>query len=147
MASGAAPAPSVDVEYLKMIQSVIDRLAQNSFQTKSWSIGLATAILAAGSISQRMPVSVLAFFPAICFGVLDAYYLRRERLFRSLYDAASSGKAPRFSMDTRPYHGRICSWGSVLKSPAILLVHVPIIAVIAVVVTAFAILTSMKGSG
>jgi len=147
MASTPQAAPAVDVEYLKLIQGVVDRLAQNSFHAKSWSVGMAAAILTVGTISQRSQASVLAFFPAICFCLLDAYYLRRERLFRALYDAAVRADAPRFCLDTRPFEGPATSWGSVLRSPAILLAHIPIVAVIALVIATSLILNLMKGAG
>jgi hypothetical protein len=142
-----AAAPVVNVEYLKMLQSVVDRLAHNSFQTKNWSVGLAAAILALGSLPSRATTCVLAFFPAICFAALDIYYLRQERLFRALYRAAAAGIAHEFSMDTRPYKDKTTSLGAVIKSPALWLVHGAIMVLIAlVVIAAFTILSSAKGA-
>jgi len=142
MSSAPQPAPSIDVEHLKMIQSVVDRLAQNSFATKNWSVGLITAILAFSTVTQKAPTAVLAFFPAICFGALDVFYLRQERLFRALYRAASMGQAPSFSMDTSPFKDQNTGVVSVVRSPAVWLVHGAIITVIMLVVLAATILTS-----
>lgn len=148
MGSVPQPAPAVDVEYLKMIQTVIDRLAQNSFSTKNWSVGLITAMLAFSTVTQKATTAVLAFFPAICFCALDVFYLRQERLFRALYRAASTGQAPRFSMDTAPYKNSKTGVLSVLTSPALWLVHGAIMLVILLVaVAAVTILTSTKGQG
>jgi hypothetical protein len=145
MGSAPTPAPAVDIEYLKMIQLVIDRLAGNSFQTKTWSVSLIAAILAFSTLSQQAPTAFLGLFPAICFFLLDAYYLRQERLFRALYRAATAGEAQRFSMDTSPYESRQNSLWSVIRSPAILLVHGPIMVLFSLVVVAFTILASAKG--
>jgi hypothetical protein len=99
MATGVQPAPTFDVEYLKMIQSVINRLAQNSFHAKSWSVAAVTAMLAFTSRSSQAASYALALFPAFCFWVLDAYYLRQERLFRALYSSAAAGDVLPYSMD------------------------------------------------
>lgn len=148
MGSAPQPASSVDVEYLKMIQSVIDRLAQNSFTTKNWSVGLITAILAFSTVTQQASTAVLALFPAICFCALDVFYLRKERLFRALYNAASRGEASKFSMDTSPYKNDKSEVLSVMASPSIWLVHgVIFVVILLVVVAAMTIFSIAKGRG
>lgn len=134
---GAAPqvALTTDVEHLKMIQAVVSRLAQNSFQTKSWSVTVVTAILAFSSRSAQEATCALAFFPAICFWMLDAYYLREERLFRALYVAAVTGEVPRFSMDKSAFETKVSSWPATMLAPAIVLVHAIILVVITIVIT------------
>jgi len=147
MGSTAEPAPAIDVEYLKMIQSVIERLAQNSFTIKNWSVGLITAILAFSTVTQRASTAILALFPAICFCALVVFYLRQERLFRALYRAASIGQARRLSMDTSPYQDDNTGVLSVMASPAIWLIHGAIVVVILLVVVVTMIILSSKGQG
>jgi hypothetical protein len=148
MGSAPQPAPAANVEHLKMIQSVIDRLAQNSFATKNWSVGLIAAILAFSTVTQQAQTAVIAFFPLICFFWLDVYYLRQERLFRVLYRAAASGGVEAFSMSTHPYEkNENVGVLSVVKSPAIWLVHGSILVVILLVVAAAMTILSTKGQG
>ncbi|MDE0668129.1 MAG: hypothetical protein OXI48_03775, partial [bacterium] len=74
--------------YLAMIQGVINRLAQNSFLLKGWSVLLVSALLAVAAGSSEDWILPVAFLPAVAFWGLDGYYLRQERLFRRLYDHA-----------------------------------------------------------
>lgn len=48
---------------------------------------------------------VAAFCAVALFWCLDGYYLRQERLFRSLYDYVRTSETggTDYSMDTRPY--------------------------------------------
>ena len=137
MGTAVQPVPVVDAEYLKMIQAVINRLAQNSFQAKSWSVAVVTAILAFSSRSAQAATCALALFPAFCFWILDAYYLRQERLFRALYGAAASGGAARYSMDTSPYEANVQSTEATMFATPVILVHAIIVVVIGIVITVF----------
>jgi hypothetical protein len=75
------------VKHLELIQAVINRMAGNSALLKGWSVTLAAALigLAAGK-DARVQYALLGLFPPVFFAVLDAFYLRQERLFRKLYD-------------------------------------------------------------
>jgi hypothetical protein len=80
---------------LDIIQDVVIRLAANSFQVKTWMMGIVTAILAfkneeifsAGKTVSNagLWISLVLLFPVIMFWYLDAFFLRNERLYRELY--------------------------------------------------------------
>jgi hypothetical protein len=71
------------IKELTLIQDIIKRMASNSFLVKGWAITLIVAtLLFKGSRIQIL----IAFIPLIAFWILDAYYLRQERLYRKLYD-------------------------------------------------------------
>jgi hypothetical protein len=74
------------VKHLEMIQVVINRLATSSFLIKGWALTIAAAFFAilAGRLSWK--ISLAGFIPLVAFWLLDAYYLRKERMFRRLYD-------------------------------------------------------------
>lgn len=74
------------VEHMKMIQDVVNRLADNSFKYKGWSVTLVTGLLAVAAKDLQAAYAVIALLPATVFWWLDAYYLREERLFRRLFD-------------------------------------------------------------
>jgi hypothetical protein len=79
-------------KHLEFIQAVITPLANNSFAYKGWAITLLAAILAlvgqGVGVDKAGPNAILAgLIPAFAFWALDARCVRRERMFRCLYDA------------------------------------------------------------
>ncbi|WQX24783.1 hypothetical protein E5P66_06705 [Helicobacter pylori] len=73
-------------EELKILQGVINRMAQNSLECKKWTLALAVGVLSLKieTISHLYGLCVLGVLLA-CFYLLDAYYLTQERLFREQY--------------------------------------------------------------
>ena len=65
-------------------QGIINRMAQNSFTIKGWAVTVITALLAFGNKDTERYFAVLAFYPTLAFWGLDAYFLMKERQFRSL---------------------------------------------------------------
>jgi hypothetical protein len=121
-------------EHLKLIQSVISRLANNSFLLRGWAVTLASAILALGSQGRSQTLCFLAIGPAILFAFLDAYYLWQERLFRELYNAVVVGasEVKPFSMDTSFARAHVRYQRS-LRSTTVLLFYGGLIALITAV--------------
>lgn len=74
------------IEELKILQSVINRMAQNSLECKKWTLALAVGVLSLKieAISHLYGLCVLGVL-LLCFWFLDAYYLTQERLFREQY--------------------------------------------------------------
>ena len=73
------------INHLIMIQEIINRMGNNSFALKGWTVGIMIAIYAfAGQNSHRAVIITLV--PVIVLWFLDAYYLMLERKFRALYD-------------------------------------------------------------
>ncbi len=73
-------------EELKILQGVINRMAQNSLECKKCTLALAVGVLSLKieAISHLYGLCVLGVLLA-CFYLLDAYYLTQERLFREQY--------------------------------------------------------------
>lgn len=124
------------VSHLGMIQAVITRMASNSFLIKGWSLTLTAAIFALAADQGRASMAAVAFLPVVMFWLLDAYFLRQERLFRKHYDAVrtAEGSASDFSMNTSPYLGKVSGLPRVALSQTLLLFHGSIV-LTAVVVT------------
>lgn len=74
------------IKYLEMIQSVITRMASNSFYLKGWSITLVTALFALTAKDNRNLFFLIAYIPIIFFWALDSYYLSLERQYRNLFN-------------------------------------------------------------
>ena len=119
------------IKHLELIQSIITRMNTNSFQIKSWTVTLISAILALYASTKNANFILLGIFPAIVFWFLDAYYLTQERRFRGLYDnvAGISGGSPVtvFSMNTAPYKGKTYSYWNVMWSRTIWTVYLLLI--------------------
>jgi hypothetical protein len=72
-------------QYFTIIQGVINRMAQNSFLIKAWTVTLIAAIfILTFSIVNILIFGVLLAI-TIIFWVLDSYYLKLERVYRRLY--------------------------------------------------------------
>ena len=97
------------IKHIEMIESIIERMAKNSFQLKGWSmtlIALVGAISAQGSDKRFI---LLAFIPIIGFWILDSFYLQQERKYKQLYKnvIAKDETQIDFSMDTSMVTGTI----------------------------------------
>jgi hypothetical protein len=124
------------LKYLEMIQSIISRMANNSFLIRGWSITLVAALFALSAKDSELLFLCLAYFPAIAFWILDGYYLNQERLFRDLYNKVRIMNKDQvdFSMDTSVFNKS--SWYNALFSKTILIFHGVIIgSIIAVMFT------------
>lgn len=121
--------------HMQMVQAVVNRLAHSSFLLKGWAVILVSALFALAAKDARPYFIYLAYFPAIAFWGLDAYYLRQERLFRKLYDKirVMDESEIDFSMDTTPVQGQVTRWIGVVFSKTILAFHGTIVATITIV--------------
>ena len=81
-------------DHLQMIQGIIDRMAQNSFQLKGWTVTLAAALEVFLEGEARPAWLFVPSLPVIAFWLLDAWYLRRERLFEIDGQAARISAPP-----------------------------------------------------
>ena len=103
--AGVMDADEKVVRHLEMVQSVIERMARNSFLLKGWAVTLVAASLwlIARSGTSGFSAGFLVVLLAVAFWGLDGYFLRQERLFRKLYDSVRTAKETDFSMDTRRF--------------------------------------------
>jgi hypothetical protein len=118
------------VKHLEFIQAVISRQAGNSFLIKGWAITVATGFYGFAAQQKSWKLGLVGLLPVAVFGLLDAYYLRQERLFRCLYEDAITTETtvPNFSMDIGPYKSnKHPSWNSVLNSNPLRVLYVAIL--------------------
>lgn len=136
----------MNVEHLRLIQGVINRMAQVSFILKGWSVTMVVAMFGVAANTSTPWLGLLTLIPSLLFGGLDAYYLRQERLFRCLYERVRldpDGKViPPYSMNTSPCGSDVGSWWRTLYRPAIGWFY-GIMIVIAIIIT---VLLSMNTS-
>lgn len=72
--------------HLELIQSVINRMATNSFALKGWVVSLMAGIFVLADKDADKYYVVIALIPILFFWFLDSYYLLQERLYRALYN-------------------------------------------------------------
>lgn len=124
--------------HLEMILGVINRLANNSFLLKGWSVTIVSAIFALSNDENQSSSIYLVYFPALAFWVLDGYFLHQERLFRKLYDHVRrlDEELIDFSMNVSIVSRQVKSWDKVIFSKTLLIFHGMILSVIAIVTIA-----------
>lgn len=115
-------------------------MAGNSFLIKGWSVTLIAALFALAAGKTNSLFVYIAYFPAIAFWVLDAYFLRQERLFRMLYDHVRDRSEPEidFSMNTAQFSNSVDSQFKVAFSETLLVFHGTIMAMIIIVMIVLA---------
>jgi hypothetical protein len=69
-------------KHLEFTQGVINRMGQNSFLIKGWTVTLVSALFALAAKDANQKFVIVAYFPTIAFWLLDSYYLYQERLFK-----------------------------------------------------------------
>jgi hypothetical protein len=100
---------STRIAHLGFIQGVITRMGANSFYLKGWSVALVVGIFTLSAKDADHRYVLLAYFPVFMIWILDAYFLRQERLFRKLYDAVSQNLVarPEFSMSVKEFEDQV----------------------------------------
>lgn len=96
-------------KHLEFIQTTISRMAQNSFQAKTWCITILSAIIAfyvtQDNDKLKVVSAIAGFVVLLVFWLLDSYYLYLERGYRDLYNIAA--KLKRVSPALKPYDMKI----------------------------------------
>lgn len=116
-----------------MIQGVINRLSQNSFLLKGWSVILISSLFALAVVNTNPMFVYLAYFPLLAFWGLDGYFLRQERLFRKLYDRERKASEVNYSMDTSVVESEVSSVWSVACSWTLLAFHGTLLSTVVVI--------------
>ena len=87
------------IKHLEFIQSIISRMANNSFLIKGWTIlwfTWLTALLEKDIFTEYVCVVVILIF---IFWFLDSYFLCLERKFRELYNIVRSKEESNIDFD------------------------------------------------
>ncbi|MEV6566571.1 hypothetical protein [Streptomyces kronopolitis] len=110
-----------EVKHLEFLQAVIARHANTSFLVKSWAMTVSGAFIAVATRGPSWKTAAVAVALAAGFWLLDSYYLRQERRFRTLYEkVAGHAQLPPFTMDAEQYGGPV-PWREVALSRTMLL--------------------------
>ena len=77
-------------KHIDLVQSIITRMAQNSFVIKGWMITIVVGLFLFLQNDNLQNNFLIYLFPIIGFRLLDSYYLWQERLYRKLYGSVIS---------------------------------------------------------
>jgi len=113
------------IKHLEMLQTIISRMARNSFMLAGWNVVLVSAIFALAFSESKSVLVIVAYLPAATFWLLNGYFLRHERLFRKLYDRVRVMDEDDidFSMNTELVKTEVASWIRVTFSTTLVLFH------------------------
>ncbi len=74
---------------IDLIQSIINRMASNSFLLKGWLISIIAVVLVLSKDSNvsgnDYSIFLILLLPTVTFWYLDAFYLHKEKCYRKLY--------------------------------------------------------------
>ena len=95
--------------HLGFIQTIIARLANNSFLIRGW---LVTILIGTLAVSDKISKSithlpVLYFSLIMIFWFSDAYFLYQERYFRELYDSVNKNNFQNYTMKISDRNNRL----------------------------------------
>lgn len=90
--------PDKQIKHLEMIQAVVARLGSNGFLIKGWAVTVAGIFLGFAVNREKWGLALAGAAPTVLFWLLDASFLRNERLFRDLFDRVRKGEENPFYM-------------------------------------------------
>ncbi len=110
-------------KHLEFTQGVINRMGQNSFLIKGWTVTLVSVLFALAAKDSNQKFVVVAYFPTIAFWLLDSYYLCQERLFRKVYDHVRKANSVDFSLNTKQFDKGFFDWAGAALSKTLILFY------------------------
>lgn len=124
------------VAHMGFAQGVINRMGSNALAMKALAAAIAAGVIAVAGVgvngSPWLPLGAL--LPVWLFWILDAKYLRLERLYRELYgDIHGGGAAGNFSMSTEKYKDQVETTEQIMRSWSVAWFYMPIIFVLIIV--------------
>lgn len=114
------------LKHLEFIQTVINRMAGNSFLLKGWAITLVGGLLALSFKELDCRYIFISLVVIFFFWLLDSFYLSRERLFICLYESVRTKKEDEidFSLSIKSFKGESkCRWTNSAFSQTMLLFY------------------------
>ena len=115
------------LKHLELIQTVIARMANNSFLLKGWTATIVVALDTLDNFDSGKFL-IIANYPILVFWLLDAYFLSQERVFRALYEVVRNLPPEKidFSMEINEYYRGRNTWLGSLCSGILLIFYIGI---------------------
>jgi hypothetical protein len=123
------------IKEVEIIQDTIKRMSFNSFIVKGWTVTLVVATLLLKGTEIQI---FIAFVPLLIFWILDAYFLRQERIYRKLYDWVINNRLKTeeflFDMNANRFKDEVQSIPRIMFSITLVLFYVPILVLVIIYV-------------
>lgn len=124
-------------KHMDMIQSIVTRMAGNSFALKGWAVTLLAGLFVLSEKDSSQFYYLIAYLPIVVFWCLDTYYLRQERLYRKLYNKVREMDEKDIDFDLAATQEKVgdktTTYPACFFSPTILGFYLPLAAVAGVV--------------
>ena len=124
------------IAHLGFIQSVINRVANNSFLIKGWAVTLVAAVLSLSSNDSNKNYFLIALIPTFIFWAMDAYFFYQEKLYRELYYAVieENSEIKSFNLNTDLLKNKIDSACCHLFKMAVFPIYVSLSGIVLLVI-------------
>ncbi|MCX7921508.1 MAG: hypothetical protein N3B21_05760 [Clostridia bacterium] len=108
------------IKHLELITGAINRMANNSFLLKGWSVTLVSALFALAAKDANFAFIYLCYFPAIAFWALDGYFLWKENIFCDMFENVRLLDEKDIDFCMKPSNtGGLKAWLSAIFSPTL----------------------------
>ena len=124
-------------KHLEMIENIISRMANCSFLIKGWTLTIVAAIFGLAAKDSNIKFIIITYVIIPCFWFLDAFYLSKERQYRSLYDKVRKSSDSDFSMNTSEFNNGKNTWINTIYSKTLNLFYIPLIVIILIIMFVF----------
>lgn len=107
---------------IDLIQSCINRMAQNSFIIKGWALTIVTVVLALMEKNiDPIYLCLVMFIPLLSFWYLDAFFLQTEKKYRKMYDWVLGARQKNdlsnlYDLNPHRFDDQVESIGKVMRS-------------------------------
>ena len=109
---------------IDLIQSVITRMANNSFLLKGWIVSLIAVIMALTKdtivATQLSYFCVILLIPVFVFWYLDAFFLHKERCYIKLYEWVITNRQTTtdflYNLNYRRFENQVDSVWKIMRS-------------------------------
>lgn len=124
-------------KHLEMIENIILRMANCSFLIKGWTLTIVAAVFGLAAKDSDIKFIIIAYIIIPSFWCLDAFYLSKERQYRSLYNKIRKLEKTDFSMSTKEFNiGKNC-WLNTIFSKTLNLFYIPLLVIILIIMFVF----------
>lgn len=100
---GPGPNQANHHKHMDYLQTVIGRLAGNSFLLKGWCVTLTVALMGFAFTREEPALAALGVVATVALWIVDAYFLRWERGYRDLFREVAAGRIGGFLMDASSF--------------------------------------------
>ena len=124
-------------KHLELIENIISRMANCSFLIKGWTLTIVAAVFGLAAKDSNIKFIIIAYIIIPCFWILDAFYLSKERQYRSLYDKVRKSSDSDFSMNTSEFNNGKNTLINTIYSKTLNLFYIPLIVIILIIMFVF----------